>query len=67
MSENAQSDISLLFARDPLLLTKEDRKPMIEYYRGNRVKYLSGVKAEKAAPAVKQKSKGPLPDIEIEL
>lgn len=62
-----QSDISLLFATDPLKLTREDRRPMIVYYRDNRERYLAGEKQAKAAPAVKQKSKGPLPDIELDL
>ncbi len=67
MSESPQSDISLLFARDPLKLTKEDRGPMIEYFRANREKYLAGEKQAKVTPAPKQKSKGPLPDLDLDL
>ncbi len=67
MSEPQQSEISILFASDPLKLTKPDRKPMIEYYRDNRLKYLSGVKAEKAVKAPAQKSKGPLPDLDLDV
>lgn len=68
MSEPApQSDISLLFATDPLKLTREDRAPIIAYFRENRLKYLAGEKQVRATPAPKQKSKGPLPDIELEL
>lgn len=67
MSEIGQSDISTLFARDPLSLTKEDRRPMIEYYRANRAKFLAGQSQAKLPKEAKQKSKGPLPDIDVDL
>lgn len=44
------SEISDLFARDPLSLTQEDLRKTIEHYRSNREKYLSGVKQEKTKP-----------------
>lgn len=68
MSEPAEPDnsptISELFAADPLSLTRETRKPIIEFYRSNRVKFLSGGKTEKLP---KPKSKGTLPAIDLEL
>lgn len=67
MSEQPQSDISLLFARDPLKLTREDRRPIIEYFRANREKYIATNVGTKTAPAPKQKSKGPLPDLDLDL
>lgn len=59
-----QSDISALFAQDPLHLTKTDRTAIITYFRENREKFLSGVKVEKAP---KLKSSGPLPDIDLDI
>lgn len=53
-----------LMGMDPLSLTKETRRPIIEFYRQNRVKFLSGGKTEKL---VKPKSKGPLPAIDLDL
>jgi hypothetical protein len=53
-----------LMGEDPLNLTKETRKPIIEFYRTNRVKFLSGGKVDKVPKA---KSKGPLPPIDLEL
>lgn len=46
------SDISDLFARDPLSLTKEDLDAIIEHFRANRVLYLSQgtVAKEKKTP-----------------
>lgn len=67
MSETEQSDISVLFATDPLKLTKEDRKPIIEYFRANREKYLATNSGTPAPKAPKQKSTGPLPDIDLEV
>lgn len=52
-----------LFAADPLGLTKEDRKPIIEYYRSRRHIFLSGGKAPKEPKVTK--TKGPLPDIDL--
>lgn len=61
MSE--QSDISILFATDPLRLTREDRREkMIPYFRDNREKYLSGGKAERAPKAEKKN----VPDISLD-
>lgn len=53
-----------LMIEDPLNLTKETRRPIIEFYRLNRVKFLSGGKTEKLPKA---KSKGPLPPIDLDL
>lgn len=53
-----------LKAIDPLNLTKETRRPIIEFYRQNRVKFLAGGKVDKLPKA---KSKGPLPPIDLEL
>lgn len=53
-----------LMAIDPLSLTKETRKPIIEFYRLNRVKFLAGGKVDKIP---KPKSKGPLPPIDLDL
>jgi len=47
------SEIGDLFAKDPLLLTKEDRTEIIGFYRANRDKYLSGGKQEKQPKAPK--------------
>lgn len=48
------SDLSDLMGTDPLKLTREDRKPIIQFYRDNREKFLQGQKTEKAEkkPAV---------------
>ena len=48
--------ISDLFAKDPLKLTREDRREMIEYYRRNRALWVSGgrvktTKEKKPVPA----------------
>lgn len=43
------SSIADLFARDPLKLTRENRKPIIEHYRANREKFIQGVKPAKEA------------------
>lgn len=59
-----EMNLTDLFAEDPLNLTKETRKPIIEFYRTNRVKFLAGGKVEKVP---KPKSKGPLPAIDLEL
>lgn len=53
-----------LMAMDPLSLTKETRRPIIEFYRQNRVKFLAGGKVDKVPKA---KSKGPLPPIDLDL
>lgn len=69
MSETPTSEVAEtmsladLFAADPLSLTREDRKPMIEYYRSRRHIFLSGGKAPKEPKVTK--SKGPLPDIDL--
>lgn len=62
--EEAPLTLSDLMSTDPLQLTKETRKPIIEFYRQNRIKFLSGGKVEKAP---KPKSKGTLPAIDLEL
>ena len=69
-AELIQSDIATLFATDPLKLTKDDITAVIAYFRTNREKYLNqNVRAVKptAAAKVKQSSKGPLPDIDLDL
>jgi len=42
------SEISDLFAKDPLSLTREDRDKIILHLRENRARYVAGVKAPKA-------------------
>lgn len=66
MSEQPEASLNLsdLMATDPLLLTRETRKPIIEFYRANRVKFIAGGKVDKAP---KPKSKGTLPAIDLEL
>lgn len=49
------SDLSELFARDPLSLTKEDRKVIIDYYRSARASFAAGIKAPKAEKPKKEK------------
>lgn len=49
------TDIAELFERDPLLLTKEDRRAMIVYYRDNRAKFIATGKSPRAP-------KKPLPE-----
>jgi hypothetical protein len=56
--------LSDLMAEDPLNLTKETRKPIIEFYRTNRVKFLSGGKVDKVP---KPKSGKSLPSIDLDL
>lgn len=53
-----------LMGTDPLLLTRETRRPIIEFYRKNRVKFLSGGKVDKIP---KPKSGKPLPSIDLDL
>lgn len=65
MSENNQSDISLLFARDPLSLTKQDRSVMIAYFRENREKYIASATRAVAPKEPKSKIKGPIPNIDL--
>lgn len=57
-----ETPLAELMGADPLELTKETRRPIIEYYRNNRHLFLAGGKAPKAP---KQTSKGPLPDIDL--
>lgn len=52
------SDISDLFSKDPLSLTKSDRSAIIVEYRDKRAKYMLGVKTPKAKPAPKAKAGG---------
>lgn len=68
MSEAPEGrSLSDLMGADPLSLTKEDRKPIIAYYREKRSIFLvAGAKAMKEPKAPKPKS-GPLPDIELDL
>lgn len=47
------SDLSELFSRDPLQLTKEDRKPIIERYRQARSQFNLGVKSAGATKKIK--------------
>lgn len=52
------SDISDLFSKDPLSLTKSDRSLIIAEYREKRAKYMLGVKTPKAKTAPKAKAGG---------
>lgn len=65
------SVIADLFAKDPLLLTKEDRTEIIAFYRENRDKYVAGQKQEKQPKAPKAtKGAGDLSalgDLELDL
>jgi hypothetical protein len=65
IEELAEAPLTLsdLMSMDPLSLTKKTRRPIIEFYRSNRVKHQAGGKVEKAP---KPKS-GPLPDISLDL
>lgn len=66
MSEPAQSDLSLLFATDPFKLTRGDRKPIIEYYRASRERFVAGgQKAPTKEP--KAKAKGGAVDLDLDL
>lgn len=60
----AELTLTDLMGMDPLSLTKETRRPIIEFYRTNRVKFLAGGKVDKVP---KPKSKGPLPPIDLDL
>lgn len=63
------SDISELFNRDPLSLTKTDIDSIIAYYREARAKYLIGDRKAGKTPAAKPAKKAPvnisLDDLEI--
>lgn len=61
------SEISDLFAKDPLLLTREDRSKIIEQFRANRTAYLSGEKVTKAKAKAAPKGKPTINLDEIEL
>lgn len=50
--------LSDLFARDPLLLTKEDRAQMIEHFRANRAQFMAGQRTTSVTKASKPKSTG---------
>jgi hypothetical protein len=63
----AEPSLSDLMGADPLGLTKEDRKPIIEYYRSRRGIFLTGGKAPKEPKAAKAPKGGPLPDINLDL
>lgn len=55
--------LSDLMSADPLSLTKEDRRPIIAFYRENRLKFIAG---EKTAKLPKEKAaKVPLPNIDL--
>jgi hypothetical protein len=56
-----------LMGADPLSLTKEDRRPIIEYYRERRNVFITGGKPAKEPKTPKQSSKGPLPEINLDL
>lgn len=59
------SDLSDLMAKDPLLLTRSDRAPIIEYYRSMRAQFMAGG-APKAAKATKApKAKINLDDLDL--
>ena len=53
------SELSELFDRDPLKLTKTDRRAIIQKYRDDRQKFLLGQKAPRAA-----KPKGQVIDLD---
>jgi hypothetical protein len=55
--------LSDLMSADPLSLTKEDRRPIITFYRENRLKFLAGGKVEKVPKPKAEKV--PLPKIEL--
>lgn len=58
-------DIATLFATDPLKLTKSDRTSIIVYMRENRDKFIKAGQPSRMPKEPKQKSKGPLPDIDL--
>jgi hypothetical protein len=59
------SDISELFARDPLSLTREDRSEIIAHFRDNRARYIAG-QAQAKLPKEKapKAPKAPLPALD---
>jgi len=50
-------DITTLFERNPLSLTKEDISKMIEHYREARARFLIGDKKAGKTPAAKPEKK----------
>lgn len=73
MSESPETLIADLFAKDPLdlaKLSKEDRRPLIEYMRANREKFIasgsSGTKGRTQPVTRAKKEKGPIPDISLD-
>lgn len=63
MSEAPEErSLAELVAADPLTLTREDRKPIIEYYRGKRTLFQATGKSVKE-PKVKKD----LPKIDLDL
>lgn len=63
-ADEAEAPLTLtdLMMTDPLSLTKETRRPIIEFYRTNRVKFLAGGKVDKLPKAKKD-----LPSIDLDL
>ena len=62
------SELSELFARDPLELTREDRRSIIEYYRQNRDKYIKKEPVAKLSLEEKKAAKlleGPKKKVDI--
>jgi len=57
--------ISELFARDPLELTRENIESIIAYYRENREKFVSGVKAPAATKTRAAKPKADLAGLSL--
>lgn len=61
------SEISELFAKDPLSLTKEDRTAIIAHFRENRAKYMQGAKLQTTAKEPKAKAEPKLKGPKIQL
>lgn len=56
------SEISDLFARDPLALTKDDRAKIIKYYRDQRAQW----NATGKAPRKKKENGGPVEKLSLD-
>lgn len=62
------NDITELFQKDPLSLTREDRTKIVEHYRTTRAQYLAAGKVTKTTAKAKPvKQSVGLGNIELEL
>lgn len=61
------NDITELFQKDPLSLTREDRTKIVDHYRTTRAQYLAAGKVTKTAKSKPVKQSVDLGNIELEL